>query len=61
MVGIYTYANGLVFTGYVAETKEQAQEYIDKIRSGKCKSDSHYDFRFRKLEIMPIYKIQGDE
>ncbi len=29
MVGIYKYANGLVFTGIIAETEQKAWEYLD--------------------------------
>lgn len=29
MVGIYEYANGLVFTGIIAETEQKAWEYLD--------------------------------
>ena len=30
MVGIYEYANGLVFTGIIAETEQKAWDYLDK-------------------------------
>jgi hypothetical protein len=30
MVGIYKYENGLVFTGVIASTKEEAETYLAK-------------------------------
>lgn len=45
MVGIYKYANGLVFTGIVANSEKEAWAYLDKKVSEKPLM-----YRGRKLE-----------
>lgn len=43
MVGIYEISNGLHFTGKVAETKEQAENYLGQLYGGFTPQPVRYD------------------
>lgn len=43
MVGIYEISNGLHFTGKVAETKEQAENYLGQLYGSLTREPVRYD------------------
>lgn len=57
MVGIYKYANGLVFTGIIAETEEKAWEYLDE-QTNKRFPKHEETWGFKAMANRECYEIK---
>ena len=59
MVAIFKYANGLQFTGLVAENENQAWEYLDKTYGTELYAEgqfrcNHNAFCLKKVELIKV-------
>lgn len=58
MVGIFKYASGLRFTGWVADSEEEAWHFLDE-KYGKWIDGVHYGCNRRAFSIEPITHIKN--